>query len=215
MIFVLLVTIARFGCLGYCNAQQSEDRTINKPWRVGIVLEPMLLDRVISPPNENRFAPILPTALVLKHYFHPKNSFNIYLGRGAADGLSDYRHDKKDWFNGFNIAAGYEHAFFAPKRFNLLAGAKLSYTYSRDVLQEFNYTNLHFPNMPRFHTRIGPGIDLGMRYNVSKRFCLESNVSMTCQWPMPYNTSFKQWRRDPYFSTRRFFSLELYYHFRK
>lgn len=202
-----------FWCVACSLAQVRDGVTMEKPWQVGIVLEPMVLDRLVSPPAHNRFAPRLPTALVLKHYFHPKNSFNIYLGRGAADGLTNYRTDRKYWFNGFNVAAGYEHAFLAPRRFNVLTGLKLNYTYSREVLSEFSNRNIHFPQLLKFHSEMGPGVDLGMRYRLSKRFNVESNVSMSRLWPMPHNTTFNAWRRDGHFSIRRFLSFELHYHF--
>ena len=185
---------------------QNRFNAAEHPIQIGIVVDPFVLS--FSPRNIR-----VPTALVLKHHFHPKNSFNVYLSYGNGDGLTNYRSEHRYRFNGFNAHMGYEHSFFATRRFNFLTGASLGYIYSKELLHAFRYRSVLFPDRLKFHSEIGPGVNLGLRFNVNKRFGLESNMSALYVWPMPYNESFKGWIRNGRIVTHRGISLEGYYRF--
>ena len=179
--------------------------------QVGLVLDPTVLRHLSF--SGNGVKPALPNALVIKRLCNAANAFTVFVAYGASDGLSNYNPERRYLFTGFNLHVSYEHAFFAERRFNLLTGAKLGYIYSRDVLPDFHFSNVRYPEMLKFHSRLGPGADIGVRFNATKRFGLESNFGVTYTWPMPYNESFKSWSRKGYLATHRAVSIDVYYRF--
>jgi hypothetical protein len=187
---------------------QKISRTNDHPLQIGVVLHPSLLQ---LPSGPGSF--YMPRALTFKHRFNPKNSFNVFLVYGAGDGLTDYGNRSTYWFSGFNVHAGYEHWFFSSHRVNMLAGVKFGYTYSREVLPEFRYSNVSFPSLAKFHSRFGPGIDLGAHVKLNNRLALESYISVLHSWPSPYNEPFNAWLHKGNFSLHRMLSLDLCYRF--